>query len=172
MPDVLDQLQQFLTEQRKQADTEENREALRRLEEKVDALNGNGRPAAKTQREILAELAADDDFIAELEAELVAEADDLGSAAEDEDGDEDDENDEQDGDDGHDTGGIRFRRVSYPVPRIYSGEDEPDHVEYLDENGDVKVRAGRKRGQPVSEDYEEIDADDNDDDDDEQEDDE
>jgi hypothetical protein len=157
VPDLLEQLESFIREQRGQAASEEDREWRRRLEEKVDGLSK--RSPDKSRREILEELADDDELIAELERELEAEAESLEPAAstEDVDGDEDGDGD---GDEPEAENGIRWRRVPFEVPRIYSGEDEPEHVEYLDEEGRTQVRSGRRRGQPVAEDWVELDDDD------------
>lgn len=40
------------------------------------------------------------------------------------------------------------QRLTRQIPKIWAGDDEPDHVEYLDEEGAVKVRPGRKRNTP------------------------
>ena len=42
------------------------------------------------------------------------------------------------------------QRLTSKIPQIWSGADEPDHVEYLDEEGAVKVRPGRKKGVPYA----------------------
>jgi len=172
MPDVLEQLEQFLREQKTAVRSEEEDTWRKRVEDKLDQL-ANGSPH-KTRRDLLEELAGDDALLAELEAELASEADDLDDD-DDEDDEQDDDGEDDDGEDEEEeqTSGIRWRRVPLEVPRIYSGEDEPDHVEYIDEEGKVKVRAGRKRGQPVSEEWHEVEDDDEDepDNDDEQEDD-
>jgi len=53
------------------------------------------------------------------------------------------------------------QRLTSQIPRIWSGADEPDHVEYLDEDGAVKVRPGRKKGVPYAHEITDIpDADD------------
>lgn len=40
------------------------------------------------------------------------------------------------------------QRVTEAMPQIWAGQDEPDVVEYEDDDGKVKTRKGRKRGQP------------------------
>ena len=45
------------------------------------------------------------------------------------------------------------------VPRIWKGKNEPDLVEYLDEEGTVKVRPGRRDGQPYEFEVEDIEDD-------------
>lgn len=159
MADILEQLDGFLREQRGKVATEEEQEWRQRLEAKLDQLTAA--EPAKSRREVLEELAADDRLLAELEAELASEADEL----DDDDDDGQEEGDEEEGDEEEEqTSGIRWQRVPLDVPRIYSGEDEPEHVEYIDEDGKVKVRAGRKRGQPVSEEWHELDEPTDDDD--------
>lgn len=167
MADLLGQLEAFVREQRGAAAAEEESTWRTRLEQKVDALAK--RQPERSRRELLEELAADDDFLAELERELVAEADELEPAGDEDAGDEDggEDDGEDGGSDSHDDPeGIRWRRVELEVPRIYSGDDEPEHVEYLDEEGRTRVRAGRRRGQPVTEEWEELEVDDQGDDDD------
>ena len=50
----------------------------------------------------------------------------------------------------------RRQRVSEQMPQIWSGDDEADIVEYEDEEGNVKVRKGRKKGMPTADQVEEI----------------
>lgn len=154
MVDLLDQLEAFIREQRGAAASEEDREWRTRLEQKIDSLQTQA--PEKSRREVLEELAGDDELMAELERELAAEADALPASEETDEADGDGDAGDESESDQHEPQGIRWRRVELEVPRIYSGDDEPEHVEYLDEDGEVKVRAGRRRGAPVSEEWVEV----------------
>lgn len=50
----------------------------------------------------------------------------------------------------------RQRLHALDIPRIHSGDDETDHVEYQDDDGKVQVRPGRKRGVPYAYDVEDV----------------
>lgn len=50
----------------------------------------------------------------------------------------------------------RREKLTEAMPRIWSGESEPDIVEYEDESGAVKVRKGRKKDQPYGFEIEEL----------------
>lgn len=161
MSDVIDQLRDLIANSEQEARSKAEEERWQRLEQKLDAALAAA--PRKTERELLLELAANEQLMRDLEQELADEADqldaddagdeeDTGEVDDDADGDEDATGDDED--EVHD--GPRYRAVRLAVPRIYGGEDEPDHVEYLDEQGKVRVRAGRKRGRPVAEEWEEI----------------
>lgn len=101
--------------------------------------------------------AAVESWLRKTGAELDAEA----SNMEGEDADEDDDSEGGDDDsDGQDEDESRPRqRLTRQIPKIWSGADEPDHVEYVDEEGAVKVRPGRKKGLPYEWQVDEIEDD-------------
>lgn len=165
MADLLEKLEGFLRDERASQRRESEDEWRDRMEKKIDRL-ASASPG-KSRRDLLEEIAADDALLEQLADELATEADDL--PAETDDG-EDGAADEVAADDGEDdpdpsnrdSSSPRFRRVALKVPKIWAGDDEPDLVEYRDENGEAQVRSGYRKGQPVQEEWEEIPPDDDD----------
>lgn len=163
MPDDSELLEQWLAAGQQLLAARKGSQREQALEQRLAALEQRGADPADLDDEAV------ERWLARAGDQLERDYDERRSDERDEADDDDDDDGDGDGEEEQQPEPRRPRQQlrKRNVPKIWSGKDEPDHVEYLDEQGAVKVRPGRKRGHPYE--YDVDDLPDNDDDDQEEE---
>lgn len=158
MTDSEDLVEQLIAAQSAVLDKHRKGKADKALEDRLAALEQQVRQRGGDPDEVTDETI--ERWLERTGASLAGEADEAGfgqpgGSDDDEGGDDGAGDDAGDGDDDEPTR-PRQRVTRRDVPRIHQGADEPDHVEYVDEEGKVAVRPGRKKNQPYGWDVDDL----------------